>query len=125
MVGTDPGGSEKYKYDFQNLEDRTFQHTELRFAIRSRLHGHRDHFLKIGGRTWPRFLPEINRNQPQNDLKRPRKGPKPSQNHPKRSVWVHNTPYGCAMHRMGAQCSGGVRKVENRIFTARPPSLPA
>ena len=30
MVGTDPGGSEKYKYDFQNLEDRSLR--EYRFA---------------------------------------------------------------------------------------------
>ena len=37
LVGTDPGGSERYESDFQHLQDCTFLACELGFAIRARL----------------------------------------------------------------------------------------
>jgi hypothetical protein len=122
-VGTDPGGSEKYKHDFQHLQDRTFLGGELGFAIRTRLPCHRDDFLKIGGRTWVRFLPEISRNQPQNDLKRPQKKPQKGQNHPKRKIHPKGNLYSTATNWLVRSVPAACAKSETRCSMLRTFSM--
>ena len=115
--------SPRKKHDFQHVQDRTILGGKLGFAIRTRLHGHRRPFLKIGGRTRPRSAPE---NTLISTSARPHKAPKTTPENPKSpktQITSQQQPI-FDTHQVGsAWLPGSGRKVENQIFDARTTHL--